>query len=435
MQRNFSFGSDLPLELVPRNCTTRDYQPIAVPSFDVRGEFIAYASPESTYAITRRLIEAATRSILIGIYDFNAAHMRDLLASALQRGVKVSLMVDLDNIKGENECFQELVQVGAEGVPAPSCASRHARYFPSCHEKVIVIDGEWSLVQSGNYSNNSLPRNEVDGGEPSNFARGNRDTGVAIRSAPLAAFFTHLLRSDMQLEIDGSLEEALELEVPPGPEISLEAPLPPSVPPRLFSSRRYRPRKAVRVVPVISPENYLQVIPDFLAAARRSIFIEQQYIRGSQVHIRRLLSAIASAWERSPRLDVRVVLARPFGSDLSKEFKNLQELETFGLKLGKHIRYLNPRYFTHCHNKLIVVDRQAVLVSSQNWSNSAVSENREAGLLLHNPTLARYYSDIFLVDWETGLKSPVLAGGVELPGGMETAVEMVPVSIGDYVEV
>src|SRR4030067_420489 len=95
--------SDLPLELVPRRCTTQDYQPIQVPSFLIRDQFIAYASPESTYAVTRDLIKSAQHSILIGIYDFTARHMRDLLVDALPRGVKISLMVDRDNLTGENE--------------------------------------------------------------------------------------------------------------------------------------------------------------------------------------------------------------------------------------------------------------------------------------------------------------------------------------------
>lgn len=439
MNPTFNTALDIPLELVPRRCTTEIYQPIAVPSFQVRDQFIAYASPDSTYAVTRDLIKSAQRSILIGIYDFTARHMRDLLLDALQRGVKVSLMLDLDNLKGENEIYKALVDAGVEGVPAPSCASQHARYFPSSHEKVIVIDDLWTLVQSGNYTGNSIPENEVDGGDPHHFQKGNRDMGVAVRSAPLAAFFSKVLRSDMQLEIDASLLEGLPLEVPPVPKFTLEAPRPPKLPPELFPSRRYRPRRELRVLPVLSPDNYMDVVPDFLASARGSIYLEQQYIRADQLQIRRLLTAIADARQRNPQLTVRIVLARPFGSDFAKERRNLQELESFGLKLGSHIRYLNPQYFVHCHNKLIVIDRQAALVSSQNWSDFAVSENREAGLVLHSPTLARYYARIFTLDWETGLQSldrETPAERPEMPAGLEEAPpEMVPVSPGDYMEV
>lgn len=107
------------LELVPRQCHLRHYEKIKVPSFELADDFIASASPESTYAVTKKLMEAASESILIGIYDFTAKHMQETLVAAMQRGVKVSLMLDLDQRKGEPELWNELLQEGIEGVPAP----------------------------------------------------------------------------------------------------------------------------------------------------------------------------------------------------------------------------------------------------------------------------------------------------------------------------
>jgi phosphatidylserine/phosphatidylglycerophosphate/cardiolipin synthase-like enzyme len=142
---------------VNRNCILRDYDAITAPSFMVDGEFVAYASPDSTYALTKSLLQAATESILIGIYDFTAGHMKELLLQAMQRGVKVALMLDLDGRTGETPLFEELERFGCEAVPAPSCTSDVAQFFPSAHEKVIVVDDLWTLVQSGNYSPNSIP--------------------------------------------------------------------------------------------------------------------------------------------------------------------------------------------------------------------------------------------------------------------------------------
>src|SRR5262245_53131708 len=86
--------------LVPRHCSLEDYKKIkTIPTFDVTGTLIAYASPDSTYAVTRRLLDAARDEILIGIYDFSADYMKDLLLNALQRGLKVSLMLDIDSAK------------------------------------------------------------------------------------------------------------------------------------------------------------------------------------------------------------------------------------------------------------------------------------------------------------------------------------------------
>lgn len=418
-----------PIALVPRNCKTRPYTALEVPDFEIEGEFIAFASPDSTYAVTARLLRGAKSSILIGIYDFTASYVRDFLIDAVKRGVRVTLMLDLDNRKGENELWDSLAQEGAECIPAPSCASRRARYFPSCHEKVIVIDGEWTLVQSGNYSPASIPCNTIDGGVRSQFAPGNRDMGIAVHSAPLAQFFTSMLEADIALEVNSVDELPFGPGFEEAPPALFDVPAPPGVPPRLYHSRTYQPRKPLHVTPVISPDNYLDVVLPLLANARQSIYIEQQYIRPKGQHITRLLEAIYSARQANPRLKVRIILAPPQWTGKEAETENLDILRAYDFLLGRQVRYLNPAFFVHCHNKMIIVDRRLTLVSSQNWSDSAVSENREAGLLLDSASLARYYARMFTLDWGTALRN-LDSYSVTQPGE-----EAVKASLGDYVEV
>src|SRR5947208_4162930 len=190
-------------ELVGRSCNLKPYTRVPVPKAKVQGEVITYASPDSTFAVTKRLFDAARRSILIGIYDFTAPHVKQLVSDALARGVKVRLMLDIDSAE-EQALFDDLVTLGMQGVPAPSCASQNGNpYFRSSHEKLIVIDEEWVLVQSGNYSANSCPLNVKDGGDAAHFVPGNRDSGLAVRSRPLAKFFSAILSSDMALELGG----------------------------------------------------------------------------------------------------------------------------------------------------------------------------------------------------------------------------------------
>lgn len=423
------------LRLMPRQCRLQEYTPQPVPAFAIADQFIAYASPEATYAVTRRLLAAARHTILIGIYDFTAPYVRDLLVAAVQRGVRVSVMLDLDQRKGEPELWADLLAQGCVGVPAPSCANAEARYFPSCHEKVIVVDAAWTLVQSGNYSEASIPLNPTDGGDPAQFVPGNRDMGLAVHSAPLAAFFTGVLTGDMQLERAAPPGRGLA-EPPAEPGIALTATRPPQIPPTRFPSRRFRPRRPIPVQPVLSPDNYMQVIPGLLAAATRSIAIEQQYIRGDQPAIRTLLGAIRTARSQRPALQVRIVLARPYGAP-DPANADLAALAECDLRLGAHVRYLNPAYFVHCHNKLLLVDGRRVLVSSQNWSDFAVTRNREAGLLVDYAPLARYYQGIFDLDWATGLTDLTAAPRAtlrELPAAQDTAAQ-VSLSLGDYVEV
>ncbi len=431
-----AFEEAVELEMVGRNCRLLEYEKMKeVPTFKAEGKFIAYASPDSTYAVTKRLLDKAQTSILIGIYDFTAGSIKELLLKKMRQGVKVSMMLDLDNRSGETEVWDELIENGMEGVAAPSCASQNeAKYFASSHEKVIIVDDTWTLVQSGNYSNNSIPANETDGGDPDNFVHGNRDMGVAIKDKRIAKYFEKILRADMKLEQAGGPEGV-------GMEALTEAVLleraPSEPPPKLFTSKEFDPKKAVHVVPILSPDNYMQTIPDLLESADKSIYLEQQYIRGHQEAIGFLLSKIRAAMDRNPKLDVRIVLARPFpGKRFQKEADAIKQLnEDFGLKLGRNIRILNPKYFVHCHNKLIIVDGQVVLLSSQNWSDSAVTKNREVGLLLHYPQIAKYYSSIFDVDWETGLKTLTKKKAPEFyaEAASNSGRQLVELSWGDYV--
>ncbi|WP_244563891.1 phospholipase D-like domain-containing protein [Ensifer aridi] len=379
------------------------------------------------------MIDAAEHSILIGIYDFTAPYMEDLLLAAMARNVKVSLMLDIDG-KRESELFDRLVQMGIRGVSAPSCANSSVRVFTSSHEKVIVIDGEWVLVQSGNYSTNSIPMNLDDGAGVGRFRPGNRDTGLAIRSAKLASFFADILESDMAL-VDAVPEM---LRRPVEDEFFLVERAPTRKPAKLFPSETFELEGPLTVQPVLSPDNYMDVIPDLLAKAEKSILIEQQYIRSTQPQVKRLLEAVAKAKEASPNLEVRIVLGKIFDKkDLPKEQKNLDHLsEVYGLELGEHIRFINTDEFVHCHNKMIVVDGTSVLISSQNWSDAAVSSNREAGVWLTHEGIATYFTKIFENDWDSGFRSlPDFAEPEVMTPEALGAGGFIRVDRGDYEEV
>jgi len=422
-------------ELVGRTCHLKPYTRVAVPKVKLQGEIIAYASPDSTFAVTKRLFDAARRSILIGIYDFTAPHVKQLVSDALARGVKVRLMLDIDSAE-EQALFDDLVTLGMQGVPAPSCASQHGNpYFRSSHEKVIVIDEEWVLVQSGNYSANSCPLNVKDGGDAAHFVPGNRDSGLAVRSKALARFFGGILSSDMALELGGP--PAAAAEAAPAHEAFLVERAPALTPSALYPSRIFKLAAPLEVQPVLSPDNYMDVVPGVLRAARRSILIEQQYIRASQDKVSDLVDAIRDAKRGNPRLDVRIVLGKLFNaSELAKEREMLQHLEqACGLKLGRNVRYVNTQRLVNCHNKMVLVDGSGVLVSSQNWSKAAVWENREAGLYLRHPGVCGYFTGIFETDWKDAFRQLPAAAPESLTPQDLGGGGYVRVDPGDYAEV
>lgn len=141
-------------------------------SFVIRGQRIAYASPDTTYQILEERLNKAEKSILIAVYEFTSVPVKELVLNALQRGVKVTLLLGSRfNPSPERPDFiDELTKKGVEVVEPPREVKGP---FFVYHPKIIVIDHTWTLVQTGNLSPTSVP---LTGGAVGQPRRGDRDS-------------------------------------------------------------------------------------------------------------------------------------------------------------------------------------------------------------------------------------------------------------------
>jgi phosphatidylserine/phosphatidylglycerophosphate/cardiolipin synthase-like enzyme len=154
--------------------------------------------------------------------------------------------------------------------------------------------------------------------------------------------------------------------------------------------RQYFPPKVItadmKVQPLLTPDNYASFILPLINSARRSFYMQTQYIHPSEDPT---LTALVEAVKRkiADGLDVRLILSQYEKQDW------LELLQEAGVELSA------VRIQANVHNKGIVVDSAVVVVSSQNWSGAGVSTNRDAGLIIYNEEAARYWEEIFLHDW------------------------------------
>ncbi|MCD6222675.1 MAG: hypothetical protein J7K12_03215, partial [Thermoplasmata archaeon] len=58
------------------------------------------------------------------------------------------------------------------------------------------------------------------------------------------------------------------------------------------------------------------------------------------------------------------------------------------------------------HNKGMIVDNK-VLISSINWGENSVRNNREIGIIIENENVSNYFKKIFYYDWNYGKKKMV----------------------------
>lgn len=117
--------------------------------------------------------------------------------------------------------------------------------------------------------------------------------------------------------------------------------------------------------------------------------------------------SVASGWEDLALLRLPFVnaatLTKPRKIDtrdnkaLIKYFRDTAKSENLDLQAS--FFYVKEDSLKTLHNKGMIVDDKKTLVSSINWTENSLKNNREAAVIIESPDVAKFYSDIFEVDW------------------------------------
>ena len=144
---------------------------------------------------------------------------------------------------------------------------------------------------------------------------------------------------------------------------------------------------------------------DLLASAQATIDIEQAYITNeSATALNPYLGTAINASRRG--VHVRVLLDS-YWYNIEEEADNdemaalINRIATAeGLPLEARTADLESNNLEKIHNKGVIVDDKSVLVSSINWNTNSPNFNREAGVIIGHPGVARYFRDVFEDDWQ-----------------------------------
>src|SRR5205085_240093 len=180
-----------------------------------------------------------------------------------------------------------------------------------------------------------------------------------------------------------------------------------TAPPRYFAHKVIQKdaRAPVTVRPLLTPDNNLDHVIQFVRSAQRQLFIQNQSLtlldplEHNEDSFIELWQAVKSRQDAG--VDVRMIFRVHFDEDEARAIKD--RLVKFGFKPGC------IRVQKGCHTKGVIVDSQAVLLGSHNWTNQGVTANRDASLLFRHPGIARYYEQVFLFDWERLAREPIPA--------------------------
>ena len=339
-------------------------------------------SPDSSYSFLEEAISSARKELLLYIYNISAPYLLQLLRDRVEHGVRMRIMYDThDTGSAERKALNTL---GAEVREAPSSGARSV--FSPCHQKMMVIDGQSAVVGSANWATSSIPKPATSG----QYKMGNREWLIRIGDKAVAKWFRDFFNADWNIPETRGV--ALERVPPPGigPASAMLDVM--RIPSRRFPSRSISATAQVR--PILCPTNYLPDVKALLSSAKRSIYLQQQYIKAG-AGVNELMKVVA---KKSATCDVRIIGTTKFPEAWQD---TIDTVSAAGLL--DRLRALNLAYFVHCHNKGIVVDRKRVVVCSTNWSSDSIHRAREAGVIVESTEIAGYYADVFEFDWDEGI--------------------------------
>ncbi len=344
----------------------------------------AFVLPDAP-GVPLETVRGADRRLLLAGYTFASPRVADALLAAVDRGVRVRVLLDGGPIGGmTTRQRDQLDRLVAGGVDVRLIDGPHAR-FAYHHPKYAVADTR-ALVMTENW------KPAGTGG------RGSRGWGVRIRSArtanALASVFAHDADGIDAVQWRDRRRNAsfVEVDAAAGTYDAAFEPATVDV-------------ENVRVL--TTPGNAGGELRGSIEAANDTIDVIAPRLDPDGPYF----EALVAAAERGVR--VRILLSNAWYDEESNRavVDRVDRLRADGRPIEARIADPTDR-FEKVHAKGAVIDGGTVLLGSLNWNRHSARENREVIVELGGDDPASYYTRVFDADWEA-------AAGSEAGGGAD----------------
>lgn len=341
------------------------------------------------------LISSARETLDIEIYQMENPGVQLALLTAAKRGVQVRILIEptpvgtrcdifsnattthddpiyiyadactalktfkiqLENLGGDFKPFNKALCGNGSGSDEREAVEVTAGCFQ--HGKALISDGSVALLSTGNFNSTNLCDSDA------NPKRCNRDFTVSIRTTVIV----NNLQTIFDLDWIG---------------------VPYSIPNSL-------PRDALATL-TVSPFS-MAPLTAFLQSAMKSVEIEEQYLNDPTVNSALIETALRG-------VDVKILVSsycafgKPSPSVIERANTNNTAFESAGAKVMTFPSSIKingkPGYL---HAKAIVVDGSRAWVGSVNGSTQSMTRNREYGIFINDPTVAKKLRASFLGDF------------------------------------
>jgi phosphatidylserine/phosphatidylglycerophosphate/cardiolipin synthase-like enzyme len=278
-------------------------------------------------------------------------------------------------------------------------SNRRYRYD---HAKYVVVDGKSLLIGSENFSENSHPT----GGKP-----GNRGWEAYFQDTTLAKQFQKIYETDADTS-QGDVMDLVDDSAPAAFSWGLAVPALPRPRGSLPENQSF---DADSVTSIFSP-NSLDGLTSLLDNAKKTLQLELMTFSpewGKTGDDSPLLLAVEAAAKRGVSVQVllndeTVFEHGPPGMGTRASTNNNhttvdllnQFAEDEGVDLEARIADVSAMKVSYIHNKGALIDGEKVLVSSINWNQNSVENNREAGVVITSSDVYDFFDPVFKSDWD-----------------------------------
>ena len=407
-----------------------------------------HVSPDAGWKILKPFLEDTNRKLHLGMFDFTAPHIYRTARTLLKDsgvewqqvlGPKESLPTedDVDSTKA-NDIKESSVVRGLKRVASDRFGNVFARvgsgktFASAYHIKVAVRDNRTFWLSSGNWQSSNQPDIDFfdENADRQLITRFNREWHVVCENPLLAKRFQVFL--DHDFETASTAEEAAVISELALPEllVSVEEFLEEeraAVGLEVFAPQKFTftTQNPLTVQPILTPDNYLEVVLEFLRKKpRRRLYFQNQSlnpVKSPTPEFAELMKLLAR-YSNDPDLDVRFIFR-----NIGPIRKKLESLQAAGFNMSR------IRTQAGCHTKGIIVDSETILIGSHNITNQGVQVNRDASLLIRHAGIAQYYEKIFLHDWDKLAKPTIREESVPVPISVDGNEAAALAATGDFV--
>jgi hypothetical protein len=399
------------------------YTPAAQPlsAIEASMSILCHVSPDAGWTQLKNFLDCVRSKLVVGMYDFTSAHILQEIESSF-RASAAAMTLTLDDPSAENpsanqpdtQTVSDLQGTLGRNFKEAWALVRSSRMaqawiFPSAyHIKVAVADGARVWLSSGNWNNSNQPDIDPwkDRARADEVAKDcDRDWHVIVESPELAKLLEAYLQKDFlsasqaaeaavvsaaEAEDAAALTTAEALAMDAEMRVAAAAPVTYFAPLRVPGTGTMK----LRIQPLLTPDPgcYVDHVLQMIRSTQKSLYIQLQYIHPSDKDadqkFAELINAVIEV--QRARRDVRIIV-----SQWQAMNGWLDRLQQTGIDMqGVRIQH-------GVHNKGFVVDSNTVMLGSQNWSGDGSLRNRDASLIIYDqPSIAKYYEQIFLHDWE-----------------------------------